>query len=166
MFKLLPAAFVFSLTAAGLPASAQQPGTALPIPLNIRQAIDKGTRTLTGEPGPHYWQNQADYTIRVHFDPSTRLVSGSESIVYKNNSPDSLHQLLFKLYPNLYKKGSARMMPIRPEDLTDGVAISNLVIGGQPADAAGNNRRRRDADGTNLSVPVPPLISDHSTTVS
>ena len=108
--------------------------TSLPVPLNIRQAIDKGSRTISGQPGPHYWQNHADYTIRVHFDPTTRLVSGSESIVYNNNSPDTLRQLLFKLYPNLYKKGAARMMPIRPEDLTDGVAISNMVIGGQAAE--------------------------------
>src|SRR6202012_3894475 len=100
---------------------------------NIRQAIDKGTRTATGQPGPRYWQNQANYGIRVSFDPSTRLVSGSESIVYTNNSPDTLRQLLFKLYPNLYKKGSARMMPVRPEDLTDGVSISNMVISGQAA---------------------------------
>ncbi|HLX66323.1 MAG TPA: hypothetical protein VKR41_04980, partial [Puia sp.] len=139
---------------------------ALPVPINIRQAIDKGSRTLTGQPGPHYWQNHADYTIRVHFDPSTRLISGSESIVYTNNSPDTLRQLLFKLYPNLYKKGSARMMPVRPEDLTDGVAITNLVISGQPAEAAHNNRRRRDADGTDLFVPIPLLIPGQSTTVS
>jgi peptidase M1-like protein len=140
--------------------------TALPVPLNIRQAIDKGSRTLTGRPGPRYWQNHADYTIRVRFDPSTRLISGSESIVYDNNSPDTLRQLLFKLYPNLYKKGSARLMPVRPEDLTDGVAISNLVIGGQPADAALNTRRHRDADGTDLSIPIQILNPGQSTTVS
>ena len=142
-----------------------QAQTTLPVPLNTMQAIDKGSRTLTGQPGPHYWQNRADYTIRVHFDPSTRLVSGSESIVYSNNSPDSLRQLVFKLYPNLYKKGAARMMPISPEDLTDGVAISNLVIGGEPVEAARNNRRRR-ADGTDLAVPSPMLTPGQSTTVS
>jgi Peptidase family M1 domain len=138
----------------------------LPVPLNIRQAIDKGSRTITGQPGPRYWQNHADYTIRVHFDPSTRLVSGSESIVYSNNGPDSLRQLLFKLYPNLYKKGVTRMMPVSPEDLTDGVAISDLVIGGQPAEATRNNRRHRGADGTDLAVPIPTLTPGESTTVS
>jgi hypothetical protein len=140
--------------------------TSLPIPLNIRQAIDKGTRSISGQPGLRYWQNHADYTIRVHFDPSTRLVSGSESIVYNNNSPDTLRQLLFKLYPNLYKKGATRMMPVRPEDLTDGVAINNMVIGGQAADAARNNRRRRGADGTDLAIPIPMLAPGQSTTVS
>jgi hypothetical protein len=139
----------------------------LPIPLNIRQAIDKGSRTVTGQPGPHYWQNRADYSIRVKFDPQTRLVSGSESIVYTNNSPDTLRQLLFKLYPNLYKKGAQRMMTVRAEDLTDGVTVANLVIGGQaPAGGAGNGSRRRPAQGTEMPVPIPMLTPGGSLTVS
>src|ERR1700734_2043083 len=103
----------------------------LPVPRNVREAINKGTRTATGQPGPHYWQNKADYTIRVRFDPQTRLVSGHETIAYSNNSPDTLRQLLFKLYPNLYKKGAARMQAVKPEDLTDGVSVTNMTIDGQ-----------------------------------
>jgi hypothetical protein len=91
----------------------------LPVPRNIQAAIDKGTRTATGRPGPNYWQNRADYSIQVHFDPRTRLVSGRETIVYTNSSPDTLRQLLFKLYPNLYKKGAARNQAVKAEDLID-----------------------------------------------
>jgi len=139
----------------------------LPIPLNIRQAIDKGSRTVAGQPGPHYWQNRADYSIRVKFDPQTRLVSGSESIVYTNNSPDTLRQLLLKLYPNLYKKGAQRLMTVRAEDLTDGVSVTNLIIGGQaPAGDAGNGRRRRSADGTDMPVAIPMLAAGGSVSVS
>ncbi|HEV2353961.1 MAG TPA: peptidase, partial [Puia sp.] len=140
--------------------------TRLPVPLNIRQAIDKGTRTVTGEPGAHYWQNHADYTIHVRFDPGTRLVSGTESIIYSNNSPDTLHQLLFKLYPNLYKKGAERMMEIRPEDISDGVAVTDMIIDGQPAETAPTGRRQSAADGTNLPVPVRMLTPGKSVTVS
>jgi Peptidase family M1 domain len=140
--------------------------TMLPVPLNIRQAIDKGSRTITGQPGPHYWQNHADYSIHVRFDPATRLVSGSETIVYSNNSPDTLRQLLFKLYPNLYKKGGVRMMPIRSEDLTEGVTVSNLIVGGQAAAAANNGRRRRGAEGTEMPVSIPLLTPGQSATVS
>lgn len=139
----------------------------LPIPLNIQQAIGKGSRTMTGQPGPHYWQNRADYSLRVKFDPQTRLLVGSESIVYTNNSPDTLRQLLFKLYPNLYKKGAQRMMTVRAEDLTDGVAVANLVIGGQAsAGDGGNARRRRPAEGTDMPVPMPMLTPGSSVTVS
>ena len=152
---------LFSLIA--LTAFAQTP---LPVPLNIRQAVDKGSRTITGQPGPHYWQNRADYRIRVKFDPATRLVSGSETIVYTNSSPDTLRQLLFKLYPNLYKKGAVRMMPVRPEDLTEGVTVSNIIVGGQAADAARNGRRRRGAEGTEMPVPIAMLGPGQSANVS
>jgi hypothetical protein len=139
--------------------------SSLPVPLNIRQAFDKGTRTTAGEPGPHYWQNKADYSIKVHFDPATRLVSGSESIVYSNNSPDTLRQLLFKLYPNLYKKGAQRMMTILPEDVTDGVAVTNLVVNGQAPDKA-TGGRRRPADGTDMPVKIAALGPGQSLRVS
>jgi len=138
----------------------------LPVPLNIRQAFDKGTRTAAGEPGPHYWQNRADYSIQVNFDPATRLVSGSESIDYSNNSPDTLRQLLFKLYPNLYKKGAERMMTIRPEDVTDGVSVTNLVIDGQtPAEKAAAGRKR-SAEGTDMPVRIAALGPGQSLHVS
>ena len=115
--------------------------------MNIRAAIDKGTRTASGQPGGRYWQNGADYSIQVRFDPLTRLVSGRENIVYSNNSPDTLRQLLFKLYPNLYKKGAMRMMPLKPEDVTDGVTISNLSIDGVGVNAGA-------ARGTDMGVRV------------
>jgi len=134
----------------------------LPIPLNIRQSMEKGNRTVSGQPGPHYWQNRADYSIQVSFDPRTRLISGRETIVYTNNSPDTLRSLLFKVYPNLYKKGVSRMMSVRPEDVTDGVAVSNLLIDGQkPA----SNPPFAQA-GTDVAVRVPAISTGKSTKVS
>ena len=84
----------------------------LPIPLNLKATYDKGTRSMDGAPGKKYWQNSSDYTINIKFDPATRLLTGTEKITYFNNSPDTLKEILFKLYPNLYKKGSPRMMKI------------------------------------------------------
>jgi len=81
---------------------------------NLQATYDKGTRTTSGEPGKNYWQNSANYTITVDFDPVTRLVSGNEDILYTNNSPDTLKQVWFKLYPNLYKKGNIRESQIQP----------------------------------------------------
>ena len=40
----------------------------LPTPLNIKTAIDKGTRSNDGKPGKNYWQNSADYSIAVNFE--------------------------------------------------------------------------------------------------
>ncbi|MDB5231493.1 MAG: peptidase, partial [Chitinophagaceae bacterium] len=71
------------------------------LPVNIGQAYSKQTRTTAGTPGKNYWQNTADYDLNISFDPTTRLLKGEETISYVNNSPDSLKQIIFKLYPNL-----------------------------------------------------------------
>lgn len=106
----------------------------LPRAVNISKAYHKGTRADNGKPGSKYWQNTASYRIKVNFDPKTRLIKGTVDIDYVNNSPDTLNQLMFKLYPNLYKKGVPRDSNITPEDLTDGVDISKLSIGSKDLD--------------------------------
>jgi hypothetical protein len=149
---------------AQIPVAAQ---TALPLPWNIQQAVLKGTRTVTGEPGPRYWQNKADYHIKVSFDPATRLVSGSETITYTNNSPDTLRRLLFKLYPNLYKRGVQRLMDVSPEDLTDGVEVSDVRVNGEAPTQGNNGRRRRaNVEGTNMPLGIPALLPGGQTTVT
>src|ERR1051325_5292287 len=99
--------FIFLLSSLSVSAQKLSP------PVNIQSAIDKQTRSLDGKPGKNYWQNTADYDLKISFDPATRLVSGSEEIIYTNNSPDTLRNFVFKLYPNLYKKGSIRLMPVQ-----------------------------------------------------
>ena len=120
----------------------------LPIPVNIQPAYDKQTRSWDGKPGKNYWQNTADYDLKINFDPATRLLSGSEEINYTNNSPDTLSGVVFKLYPNLYKKGSIRLMSIKAEDLTDGVNISSIKFNNKAIETS-----RLNIDGTNMIVP-------------
>ncbi|MEP6710924.1 MAG: M1 family metallopeptidase [Ferruginibacter sp.] len=123
----------------------------LPTPLNIKAAVDNGTRSNTGLPGKIYWQNTAAYSIAVNFDPATRLISGTEQITYSNNSPDTLKEIVFKLYPNLYKKGSPRLMKIDDADAGEGMAIEEMSINGEPQDVS---KLRMDA--TNMSVRIKP----------
>jgi hypothetical protein len=39
----------------------------------------------------HYYQQQADYKINVELDDKKSKLSGSETITYYNNSPDTLN---------------------------------------------------------------------------
>lgn len=125
----------------------------LPIPTNIQKAFDKGTRNPDGKPGANYWQNTANYNINLNFVPETRIINGSENIVYTNNSPDTLHEIWFKLYPNFYQKGVARSSSVKARDLTDGVKIDSLIING-------TSEKTTDAkiDGTNMTVRIQPLL--------
>ena len=104
------------------------------IPRNIKAAYEKGTRSLDGRPGAEYWQNSADYKIEVEVDPSTYQIDGSEEIIYYNNSPDTLKRIVLRLYPNIFKGGSARDYSFIPEGVNDGVIIKNLIINGDSID--------------------------------
>jgi hypothetical protein len=125
----------------------------LPVARNYQQAYDKNTRTADGKPGTSYWQNSAVYNINVNFQPATRIISGNEEIVYTNNSPDTLNEIWFKLYPNLYKKGSPRDMHIDAADLTDGVRIENLSVDGN-----NENASKLHISGTNMWMNVAGLL--------
>jgi hypothetical protein len=63
-------------------------------------------RSASGEPGPRYWQNRADYSINCTLDTSTHVVSGDVEISYTNNSPDNLKFLWLQLDQNIYQKNS------------------------------------------------------------
>jgi hypothetical protein len=63
-------------------------------------------RSASGEPGPKYWQNRADYSIACTLDTATHKVSGDVTITYTNNSPDNLKFLWLQLDQNIYKKDS------------------------------------------------------------
>jgi hypothetical protein len=63
-------------------------------------------RTGSGAPGPDYWQQRADYVIRVSLDTVRQTVSGEERITYTNNSPDTLDFLWIQLDQNLFNSSS------------------------------------------------------------
>src|SRR5947208_9840911 len=80
---------------------------ALPTPTPLREG--------SGAPGPRYWQQRADYTIRASLDTATHTIAGAETIRYTNNSPDTLHYLWLQLDQNIYK-ASSRGAFLNPTD--------------------------------------------------
>ena len=95
-----------------------------------KKALKSQTRSATGKPGAKYWQNRSDYKIQVSFDVERRVITGTETIDYFNNSPDTLKQLYFDLIQDLFKKGTARDWDIGQTDLHEGVDIKALKIDG------------------------------------
>ena len=63
-------------------------------------------RPATGEPGPSYWQQRADYKIKIKLDEESRSVQGSEVITYTNNSPLKLNYVWLQLDQNIFQKDS------------------------------------------------------------
>ena len=104
------------------------------MPRNILAAYDKGTRSFDGKPGSNYWQNSSDYNIKADFNPANRLLSGTEKIVYHNNSPDSLDRIVIRLYQNLNRENAPRNFEINPQMITRGMAIEKIMINGMQQD--------------------------------
>ena len=146
---------IYLLTVLLLPVLKVPAQKLLPTPRNIQATYDKATRSVDGRPGKNYWQNTADYDLNIHFDPATRLLTGIADINYTNNSPDTLKGIWFKLYPNLYKKGSPRQFIISAEDVGDGVIIDKLTINGQQTDVA-----KIKINATVMTVNIQPLLKN------
>jgi len=119
----------------------------LPVATNFEKSYSQGVRDPCGVPGQRYWQNSADYLIRITFHPETRELAGTVGIDYSNNSPDTLDRAVFKLYANIYQAQAIRNMPVAPEDLTKGVDIHSIRLDTQLLDA-----KRYTIRGTNLFV--------------
>lgn len=131
--------------------------TSLPTPKNITTTYAKKTRSEDGYPGKNYWQNTADYVININFNPTNRFLNGTEEITYFNNSNDTLHEIVFKLYPNIYKKGSPRLMKFEDEDTNEGMNIESMSINNSVVDA--NNWL---INATNMNVRIQPLLPKQS----
>ena len=105
-----------------------------PVPTTeaFRRGLQAGTRTATGQPGPRYWQQSVSYRIRAELDPATTLLRGSERIVYRNRSPDTLGSIVLNLYQNVFSE-TARRNRVAPN--TGGVTLSRVVAQGTRLDS-------------------------------
>ncbi|KAF2509579.1 M1 family metallopeptidase [Flavobacterium zhairuonense] len=101
------------------------------MPRNIKDAYAKGTRSMDGKPGKNYWQNHGNYNMEITVDAKTKMVSGTETIVYENNSNDTLRNLKIRFVNNLHKPTSPRGGSVSEDFLSNGLTITSLKIEGE-----------------------------------
>ncbi|MCT8002253.1 M1 family metallopeptidase [Sphingomonas sanguinis] len=134
MRRVLP---LLALVAATASAQDYQPRETF-APFDMGQAVNR-YRSANGLPGPDFWQNRADYQLRVTLDPTTRTIAGTATITYTNNSPDTLDVLWLQIDQNLYKPGSRGGMARggAPAGHTDGMVMEavGIAVAGGPAAA-------------------------------
>jgi hypothetical protein len=94
----------------------------------FRAALENGTRSPDGSPGPNYWQVYSDYDIRARLDPVSGLLSASEQIRFHNRSPYDLPTLALLLHQNIHAEGAARR---GPEEVTGGIRLSRVTVEGR-----------------------------------
>lgn len=106
MKTLLPAASLAVLLAGPVLAQTTNSGTDKFAQLGTELPTPNAYRTASGAPGTDYWQQRADYNIRVKLDDEKQAITGSEDITYTNLSPDVLTYLWVQLDQNIMDKTS------------------------------------------------------------
>ncbi|UTA48384.1 M1 family metallopeptidase [Simiduia sp. 21SJ11W-1] len=147
--RLLPALVVVALGGC----NGAEPTPAPQLPANdfaqlthvelARLQLDSPARTRTGQPAKNYWQQQVDYTLnaRLEFNGKQWQLQGSAEIVYHNNSPKPLSELVFLLDHNALK----------PESLATQTRISKPeVLAARRAQAQGFIIHHARQQGQNL----------------
>ena len=84
---------------------------------------------LSAQNNFEYWQQHVDYTMDVTVDVSLNAYSGTQQLVYTNNSPDDLSVVFYHLYFNAFQPGSemdVRSITISDPDSRVGDRISRL----------------------------------------
>lgn len=135
------------------------------LPPQLQRAIDAGTRTADGRPGPRYWQNRAAYRLDARLDPATTVLSGTGTITYTNASPDTLAFLVLKLRQNVHAPGVPRNRFVA---VTGGLTLSRLAVYGQDAAAVDGNPEpgQYAVDGTILTLqPARPVLPGGTVTL-
>ncbi|WP_353183309.1 M1 family metallopeptidase [Parapedobacter lycopersici] len=95
-------------------------------------------RSASGQPGPAYWQNTADYKISARLNEQAHEITGSITVEYTNNSPDELDFVWFQLDQNMFSQ-QGRGQQIVPltnsrygdsmSDFDGGYAINSVQLG-------------------------------------
>lgn len=96
-------------------------------PPGYQRAVEAGTRSEDGRPGPEYWQQRVDYSIDVSLDPSTARITGSEVATLHNNAPVALPFIVVRLYQNVFSEGVERN---RAVELTGGMSVERVTVNG------------------------------------
>ena len=103
-------------------------------------------RTTSG-----YWQQHVDYTMEVKMDVETFNYSGTQQLIYTNNSPDSLKKVFFHLYFNAFQPGSE--MDVRSRTIADPDSrVMNRIQNLAPKDQGFLNVLNLTQDGEKLKT--------------
>jgi hypothetical protein len=154
-YFLVSAAMIFGMVAhaqeqapaeKGWQGKFEQLDQALPTPNSYRSS--------SGAPGADYWQQRADYVIDVELNDDNQLVTGSETITYYNNSPETLNYLWLQLDQNILKTDGIKDKTT-PSVVRDSVPTRYFagIVGGFDYEGGYNIKSVKDAaTGKDLAI--------------
>ncbi|OEY72547.1 M1 family metallopeptidase [Salegentibacter salarius] len=88
------------------------------------------TSLASAQNNTSYWQQHVDYKMEVDMNVENFQYTGSQELIYTNNSPDTLDRVFYHLYFNAFQPGSemdVRSLTIKDPDRRVGDRISKLT---------------------------------------
>lgn len=79
-----------------------------------------------------YWQQHVDYVMDIDMDVEKFQYTGTQKIVYTNNSPDDLTEVFYHLQFNAFQPGSQMDMRLQNIVDPDGRMVNNLGTRTEP----------------------------------
>jgi hypothetical protein len=180
------ATFLILLTLLATPALAQtSPSTYDPratfAPLTLPESVNS-YRSGSGQPGPAYGQNEADYVMHASIDTVAKVLTNDETITYTNNSPDTLPSLWIHLEQNTYRRDSRSATlgnanaapraragqtappptarPARADNHTDGIVFDSVDL--QPAATGPATKADYLVDDTRMQIRLATPLKPHT----
>lgn len=80
-------------------------------------------------PNPGYWQQHVDYKMDVAMDVKTYQYKGKQTLVYTNNSPDTLYRVFYHLYNNAFQPNSPMDARLKSIKDPDGRMVTKVKVG-------------------------------------
>ena len=97
-------------------------------------AVVRGTRTRTGEPGPAYWQQRAEYRLEAELNQVSKRLNGRGIVTYHNNSPDTLPVVYIQAYGNMFAPEAKRNTPVLAA--LGGIIFTKVAVEGRALDSS------------------------------
>ena len=107
-------------------------------PTNPYQSPNNPHYWKNKKPYEGYWQQDVHYTIKAILNDNAEIINGEETLIYTNNSPNTLTEAYFHLYQNavqpgsltdeLYKQNRAKVTYGQYESQKLGTVIHNIQI--------------------------------------
>jgi hypothetical protein len=106
-----------------------------------------------------YWQQNVNYCMDIDFNAENHTFQGAQSLVYTNNSPDTLDHVFYHLYFNAFQPGS--MMDVRSRTIADpDPRIADRINNLQPNEIGFHKIEKLTQDGEKVTFSVEGTVAE------
>jgi hypothetical protein len=106
-----------------------------------------------------YWQQNVNYQMDIDFNAENHTFRGTQTLVYTNNSPDTLDHVFYHLYFNAFQPGSS--MDVRSRTIEDpDPRIVDRIYNLKPDEIGFHKINKLTQDGEKLDLKIEGTVAE------